>query len=317
MTALSTTICFLSLALNLPAAEVVCVEKEDDIVITNNERHVLTYHKTAKVPDGVEAKYARSGFIHPITTPSGKVLTDGYPQPKHSHQNGVFLIWRKASFEGKELNFWEPSEATVRHEKTLELINQEDFAGFRVERTHVDGDRIILTEIWTVRVHADTGHIDLDSEQYCATKSPLTLARYHYGGMAIRGSRQWFPSAHTSAGTGARNGEFAAPVRMLTNEGLTQENGNHSRPLWVAMTGLIDGAPASITLIPHPGNARHPQHARLHPKMPYFCLLPSVEKPFTIAPDKPLVSRFRMVVQDGEPDSAILNTLQQSYALTQ
>ena len=58
-----------------------CEERKDEIVITRNERHVLTCHKTAKVPEGVEAKYARSGFIHPISTPAGKVVTDGYPQP--------------------------------------------------------------------------------------------------------------------------------------------------------------------------------------------------------------------------------------------
>ena len=132
--------------------------------------------------------------------------------------------------------------------------------------------------------------------------------------MAIRGSRQWFPSAHTSAGKGATKDEFVAPAKMITNEGLTQENGNHSRPLWVAMTGPVDGAPASIALIPHPGNLRHPQHARLHPKMPYFCLLPSVKEPFTIKPGQPLVSRFRIVVEDSEPTPVKLDAIQQAFA---
>ncbi|MFK7849831.1 MAG: PmoA family protein [Akkermansiaceae bacterium] len=314
MTFLRTHFFFLTLALHVSAGTVVCEEGEDSIIISRNGSPVLTYHKTAKVPEGVDQKYARSGFIHPIRTPSGRVLTDDYPQPHHSHQNGVFLVWRKAKFEGKELNFWEPSAATVRHSKVLEIINGPDKSGFRVERAHVDGEKTILTEIWNVTVQAKTGHIDLHSEQRCATKSPLTLTRYHYGGMAIRGSRQWFPSAHTSAEKGASKDEFVTPCRMFTNEGLNEKTGNHSRPLWVCMTGPVDGADVSITLIPHPSNVRHPQHTRIHPKMPYFCILPSVKEPYTIEPNQPLLSRFRMIAQDGKPDPIQLNAAQQSFA---
>lgn len=283
------------------AADVVCKESDDEIVITRNGKHVLTYLKTAKVPPGVDAKYGRSGFIHPISTPSGRVLTDDYPVPHHSHQHGLFFAWRKASFEGNELNFWEPSKAVVRHEKTLEIMNEKGVAGFRVELAHVHGARKVLREAWTVKVSAETGHIDLKSEQSCATASPLTLEKFHYGGMAIRGTRQWFRDAHTSKG--APKDEFVEPCTMITNEGKTQANGNHSRPRWVSMTGKIDGAPASITFIPHPSNFRYPQPVRLHPKMPYFCFIPTAEKPFKIEPGTPWISRYRIVAEDGKPST--------------
>ncbi len=310
----SLIIAALLVSLTSAKSQVVCKETDDHIVITRDGNHVLTYHKTASLPDGVDPKYSRSGFIHPITTPSGRVITDGYPVPHHAHQHGLFFAWKAATFEGEKMNFWEPGKQSIRHDQVLEIINNDSFAGFRVSLAHESGKRTILNEVWTVKVHADTGHIDLTSEQTCATESPLTLDKYHYGAMAIRGSRQWFADAHTSAGKGAKEDEFVEPCKMLTSEGLTAEDGNHSRPAWVCMTGKVDAAPVSITLIPHPSNFRYPQHVRLHPKMPYFCFIPTVEEPFTIKPGTPWISRYRIIAGDGAPDAAKIDAVQQAFA---
>ena len=83
---------------------------------------------------------------------------------------------------------------------------------------------------------------------------------------------------------------------------------------YVCMTGPVDSAPVSITFVPHPTNFRHPQHVRLHPVMPYFCFIPTVEKPFEIEPGKPWVSRYRIVAEDGEPDAKKLDSVQRAFA---
>lgn len=69
------TTCLVSTA-TVATARVACEQSEDQIVVTRDGHHVLTYHKTVRLPGGVEAKYGRSGFIHPIATPSGKVVTE-------------------------------------------------------------------------------------------------------------------------------------------------------------------------------------------------------------------------------------------------
>lgn len=294
-------------------AEVVCTESENQIVITRNGKHVLSYQKTIQIPDGVPAKYGRNGFIHPISTPSGRVITDGYPMPHHGHQHGLFFAWRKGSYKGEPVNFWEHGRDTVRHSKVLKIINRKQRAGFRAELEHISGELVILREIWSVAVDDETGHIDLASEQRNITDSPLILDKYHYGAMAIRGSRQWFSDAHTSAGKGATKDEFVSPATMLTNEGLNAIEGNHSRPTWVSMTGPIDGAPVSITLIQHPTNFRYPQHARLHPKMPYFCFIPTVEQSFQIDAGDVWRSKYLIIAEDGKPTPAKLNRVQKGF----
>ncbi|MEM0895364.1 MAG: PmoA family protein [Verrucomicrobiota bacterium] len=298
--------------------EVSCEETDAAIVVHRNGLHVLSYQKTDAVPEGVDPRYARSGFIHPIKTPSGKVLTDDYPLPHHSHQHGLFFAWRKGTFEGQEVNFWEHTKGTtVRHEKVLEIMNEEGEAGFRVQLAHVHGEKIVLHETWTVLVDAETGFIDFTSKQICATGSPLTLSKYHYGAMALRGTREWvdleFEKAQKVAGKTGKEPGVPEPCTIITNEGKTRLDGNHSRPEWVCMTGPIDGQPVSITLIPHSSNFRHPQHVRLHPNMPYFCFIPTVEEEFQIRPGENYVSRFRAVAEDGSPDVARLKEIHGAY----
>lgn len=295
-------------------SQVVCKETEAHLVVTCDGRHVLTYHKTASVPDEVDPKYARSGFIHPLSTPSGRVLTDDYPVPHHAHQHGVFFAWKSASLRGKKLNFWEPGRDTVRHEKVIDILNEDAVAGFRVALLHASGAEPVIREIWTVKVSGENGWIDFTSEQRCVAGSPLTIERFHYGGMAVRGSRQWFKDAHTESGKGATKDEFVEASTLLTDQGFTQANGNHSRPKWVCMSGPVNGAAVFLTMIPHPSNFRYPQHVRLHPEMPYFCFIPTVEQPFRLQPDELWVSRYRIVVGDGEPEMAALNAIQRDFA---
>ncbi len=287
---------YYAFALPEKVSRVQCEDLEGTIVITRDGKHVLSYQKKARVPEGVDPAYARSGFIHPITTPSGKVLTDDYPLPHHSHQHGLFFAWKKATFKGQAANFWEHnrSGAGVWHHEVLNIINSGKEAGFRVRLVHQLDGEAVLNEIWDVRVEANTGFIDFETTQSCATDAPLKIDRYHYGAMAIRGARAWFDLEFEKNG-----GE--EPCRFLTSEGLTRANGNHSRPNWVAMTGLLEGEPVTFTMMAHPGNFRHPQHVRLHPKMPYFCFTPMVEEGLQIVPGQPYVSRFRILAEDGEP----------------
>jgi hypothetical protein len=60
--------------------------------------------------------------------------------------------------------------------------------------------------------------------------------------------------------------------------------------------------------------SRHPQHVRLHPNMPYFCFIPTVEEAFQITPEKSWVSRYRIVVSDGDPNPEELNKIQRAFA---
>ena len=49
--------------------------------------------------------YSRTGYIHPLYSPSGKIITGDYA-PDHPHQHGLFFAWTKSSFRDKPTEFW-------------------------------------------------------------------------------------------------------------------------------------------------------------------------------------------------------------------
>ena len=274
-------------------------ETDATITILNGDATVLVYNKapTADAADN-DPVYTRSGYIHPIYTPAGKQVTDDYA-PDHPHQHGLFFAWTKTSYEGRAPEFWnEKKEAGKIHfEETVELIEEENRAGFIVKQRWEDlkapeGAKPVLSETWEVTVSEGPNSytIGVTSTQKLIGDSPLTIEKYHYGGMAIRGSREWM-------------GEEDA--LMQTNEGHGRIEGNHTRPQWVKMSGLIDGAPCGVLAIQDPANFRYPQWVRLHPSKPYFVFSPMVEEPFTIQPGEAYRSKFRYVVFDGEEPETI------------
>src|SRR5690606_15703046 len=61
-------------------------KQADDLVLKRQDKKpLLTYRYTVKAPpQGVDPLYGRGGYIHPLYTPSGKVLTRIQP-PDHYH----------------------------------------------------------------------------------------------------------------------------------------------------------------------------------------------------------------------------------------
>ena len=247
--------------------------------------------------------YSRSGYIHPLFSPSGKIVTGDYASD-HPHQHGLFFAWTKSTFRGKPTEFWNQAKklGDVRFHRYLGEERRKESCSFLFEQiftTGKDSDEPILKETWRIDV---TGkpmpyhQFDLVSTQTCATKDALLVKKYHYGGMAIRGNSQWMEKDDDGNPKGT----------MLTSEGKTRKNGNHSRPRWVAMHGPVNGQECGVVVMNHPDNFRYPQWVRLHPSMPYFVYAPMVKEPFSIEPGKPYVSKFRHLTFDGKPDRKMI-----------
>ena len=48
--------------------------------------------------------YERAGYIHPVRTPTGRIVTDDYP-PNHIHHHGIWAAWAKTEFQGRAPDF--------------------------------------------------------------------------------------------------------------------------------------------------------------------------------------------------------------------
>ena len=285
------------------------VDADRTLTVAVNGKNVLQYNlTTVDPPAGMDPAYRRSGHIHPIWTPGGKVVTDEFPAD-HPHQHGLFAAWVNTTFEGRHVDFWNQGgkTGTVEHASLEATTSGDVFAEFTATLRHVDlsapdAPKAALKETWTARVYAgdpDAFVFDIESRQTCAGDSPLTLNEYHYGGMAFRGAADWFKQPEHD---------------FLTSEGKTRADGNQSRPNWVCEHGLVDGSPCCVTVMSHPSNFRSPQPVRLHPDKPYFVFTPPVLGEFQIKPGEAYVSRYRYVVHDGPVDTKLYERLWRDYA---
>jgi len=287
---------------------VVTAEEMKQLSLSDGDRKILTYNP-AYVPSPIEDApwYGRSGFIHPVYSPKGRVVTDAFPED-HPHQHGLMFAWTSAEYEGQRVDFWNShkKQGKIEHVKTIEA----DGDRIKVQLRHVivagkHKDLAVLNEMWTItRVEHETLNVfDLVSVQTCATDKPLTLRKHKYGAMCIRGPASW------------SNGDA-----MLTSEGKSQAQGNHTRPNWVALFGRADmqgkaiGDWCGVAAMSHPDNFHGPQPVRLHPEMSYFCFAPMILDSFQIKPGDPYTSRFRFVAFDGKPVAEQFNILWRDYA---
>jgi hypothetical protein len=172
--------------------------------VLDGDRPVLSYHYApVDPPPGASARYRRSGFIHPVWSPSGNPITEIHPSD-HIHHLGLWAPWTRTELDGHEIDFWNlnQGEGTVRFARVLEKWEGPVFGGFRVLQEHVwlkapEGERVVLNEILTVRVwnlgEADRPQWLLDriSTYRAATDQPLELRSYRYGGLGFRGTALW------------------------------------------------------------------------------------------------------------------------------
>ncbi|MEQ8785954.1 MAG: PmoA family protein [Pirellulaceae bacterium] len=301
-------------------SQVVVAHHRGRLTVRVGEKPVLAYHTAvAMPPKPIEAVYRRSGFVHPLFSPSGRVLTDDFP-PDHAHQHGLFFAWVNTSFADHDVDFWNQLKGSgqVEHATVEQITSGPVFGEFRVKLRHLDttetdAPRPVLDETWTVRVYniADPFVIDFESRQSSAGSEPLVINKYHYGGLALRGNRAWYDDQAKGLASAGPSNAFSD---FLTSEGDGRAEGNHTRPRWVDLHGRVGEEMCGITVLGHPANFRFPQAVRLHPSKPYFCFSPMVDESFAIGRDKPYVSRYRLLTHDGDAKPDQLDRHWQDYA---
>jgi hypothetical protein len=267
-------------------------------------------------PD-IKPEYKRAGYLHPIYTPAGTIVSDDYPV-QHVHHHGIWSPWTKTSFQGRTPDFWNMGQksGTVEFVALDRTWDGPVHGGFAARHRFVDlsapSPVVALHETWEVTAYnvgnvANSGRaapatiFDLMLTQTCATNDPLVLPKYHYGGLGFRGRGEWL---------GKEN------ARFLTSDGETDRvKANAEKMRWVHLSGAIDGGVAGLAVLGHPANFRAPQPVRVHPNEPYVSFTPSQEGDWKIEPGQPYVARYRFVAADGPADRSTLDALWNGYAV--
>ena len=301
-----------------PFESVRLTECAESIAITQGDKVVLVYNKQSPpIPSGIDPLNRRSGFLHPVASPLGNVVTATFPVD-HPHQHGIFSAWVNTSFDGCKIDFWNLAGGTGRvvHESVVSKTADDGCVGFEVDLLHrTEGKQAVdvLRERWKVTLvtaSEDFNCFDIESTQTALTDMPLTVHEYHYGGMAFRGPVAWLREKQES---GARLS--TTPSQMVNDLGSDRNQGNHEHAKWVALTGQLEGRPVSIAVLSHRDNFRAPQAARLHPSKPYFVFSPCVDGEFVIDNNHSIHNRYRYIVTDAELQLEWLNDQWNTWCL--
>jgi len=292
------------------------IKDDKKLALQKNGKKILQYyHAIVSPPDGIDPLFQRSGFIHPLWSPSGRVLTRIQP-PDHYHHVGIWNPWTRTLFERKPVDFWNLGEGqgTVRFAGYVSMVEGPVYGGFAARQEHVafqakGPDKVALNELWEVRVWDIPSKVtlwDLTTTLNCAS-GPVELEAYRYGGgIGYRATEEWTNQN----------------VRVLTSEGKTRSEADGTRARWCDVSGsFADSSRAGILFMSHPGNREFPEPMRIWPEDSnngrgdmFFEFCPIRHKSWKLRPGKNYVLNYRMLVYDGKISQPTAESLWRDFA---
>ena len=298
-----------------PASEVAFDDDGDKLWITCHGKRVLAYqHAIHPAPGGASDLYERSGFIHPLYSPAGAVLTRVNP-PDHLHHMGLWNPWTKTEFEGRTIDFWnlKKGEGTVRFDHFISTESGAVFGGFRALQDHVDlsapgGEKVALRELLEVRVW-NIGEkawlIDYTSSLNCATPDPFRIEKYRYQGFGFRATGAWDD----------------ANCHLITSGGFDKSNANATRARWCNIDGPSSSGRSGIVFMTYPANHNFPERLRIWPvgandgkENVFFNFNPAQDEDWLLEPGKIYTLHYRMYIYDGKFQKDIPGRLWNDFA---
>ena len=293
------------------------LDDEGNLIVKVDGKNVLQYNfNEAPLPEGVPEIYNRAGYIHPLWSPKGEVLTRIQP-PDHYHHVGIWNPWTHSEYKGKIIDFWNlvKEEGTVKPTSILSTTSNDLFGSFKVNHDHIDlqstspgGSEVALKEEWNVKVWnvaEDAWLIDFVSTMKCATDSAFTIKEYRYQGFGFRATEKWDDKT----------------VNLLTSEGKNKEDGNSTRARWCDINGVSDFGTSGVLFITHPSNYNYPEPIRIWPvgtnngkENVFFNFNPSMDRDWVLEPGNEYQLKYRMFVYDGKIDKSQAEKLWQDFA---
>lgn len=288
-------------------------KKEGALVVAIAGKPVLAYqYETVYPPAGVDSSYKRSGFIHPLWTLNGHILTQIQPKD-HYHHYGIWNPWTHVLFERDTLDFWNlnQKEATVRFVGFKYIKKKASSAEFKVLHQHVvlknAMEKVALNELQTIKVSSATEDyyiVDFTIDYSCATNQPFKILEYRYAGLGWRATEEWDKN----------NSE------ILTSEGKTRRTADGSTARWCIVQGDLGKDYGGVVLISHPKNFNHPEPLRVWPEDQngrgdvFVNFAPTKTKDWLLEPGKTYTLKYRLIVFNNHFSAEESERLWKDYA---
>ncbi len=285
------------------SSSIIEIKKEKGgLQLVQNGNPILNYQfKEVLPPEGVDPIYRRSGFIHPLWSPGGEVLTCIQPDD-HYHHYGIWGPWTKTHIEGREVDFWNlvKGQGTVRSSKFLSEVEGDVFSRFSALQEHIDfgakgGDRPALNEVLDVcawNLNGKAWMVDYTTTINCPLDSGIMLDAYRYGGgIGFRATEKWHKDN----------------CSVVTSEGNDRLTADGTKARWCIVEGESIVGRSGILFLGHPSNRAFPEPMRVWPidgnrgrGDMFFEFCPIRHNDWSIEKGKDYSLKYRMIIFDGE-----------------
>jgi hypothetical protein len=292
-----------------------------NISLLYGEKKVLDYHHAYRdAPAGANPLYGKSGFIHPLRSPAGNILTSIQPAD-HYHHYGIWNPWTRTLVDGQPVDFWNlaAGEGTVRFAGLVSKTAGKAYSSFTLRQEHVNfralgKDKVAINEIWHVKhFSVEIGGrtcwlIDFTTLLNNPLDSAIEFSAYRYGGgIGWRATAAWHKDNSS----------------VLTSEGRTRADADGTHARWCRVEGAFPtGIRSGMLVCSHPGNRAHPEPMRVWPLDAnggrgdvFFEFCPIRHRKWMIYPDRDYVLKYRMLVFDGDLPAEVAESVWQQYAV--
>jgi hypothetical protein len=302
------------------ASTIALKHSSKDLRLIFNDKPILNYRfATTYPPEGVDPIFKRSGFIHPLWSPEGEVLTRIQP-PDHYHHYGIWGPWTHTHIGNRAVDFWNlaTGEGTVKFAGFLSEVEGAVYSGFKVLQQHIDfgakgEDEIALNEIldvraWNANKKDKVWIIEYTTSLNCPLDSGIMLDAYRYGGgIGFRATEKWTKDN----------------CSVLTSVNKTRADADGSFARWCIVegeSGTQEGR-SGILFMSHPSNRKHPEPMRVWPLDAnggrgdmYFEFVPIRYDDWKLEQRKEYTLKYRMIVFDGKMDAKTAELYWNSFA---
>jgi hypothetical protein len=272
--------------------------------LTHSGKPVLTYqYGTVYPPEGVDPLYERSGFIHPMWSPDGNIMTNIQPED-HYHHYGIWGPWTKTHIKGREVDFWNLAKGlgTVKFSSFLSEIAGPVFSGFKALQKHMDfggigEDQVAMNEVLDVRAwNIDNGNvwlIDYTTTLNTPLDSGIIFDAYRYGGgIGYRATEVWHKDNCT----------------VLTSENKDRASADGEKARWCRVEGesASPKGRSGILFMGHISNREFPEPIRVWSESGnagrgdlFIEYCPIRHNDWVLQKEKDYTLKYRMLVFDG------------------
>ena len=299
--------------------------KRGRLHVKEADKKILTYNYGMQLNTGVDEKYERACYIHPLWDVSGwqRTLTEDFPAlDEHYHHRGLGWMWPDVRVRDMKVSTWEPSRPPLRQHFVKWLKREADHnrATLAVENAWLlDDKEKVLTETVEIVMHPlQTVTTVTDEKQahnnrpfevnaraidltltFEAVGGPLDLRGGYYGGLMLRGSSDMQYEGVITTDLGVLDGD---------------RSGNY---MWADLTSRTEQAHKhrGVAIFIHPDhpplvkNERRSNQQLYPPRWLARTSFAGLLNPFwpgstalRLVPGKPVTLQYRLYVHEGDAE---------------